>query len=464
VRDPGRKCNYLQGWKTKLVSPPTVQPALTNIVKKMNLPRLFPRPNRNENTTRVPGPTTLMAESLEERQMLSTVSIFAQGTTGSESFEVFVDDVSKLFVSESADLPTHGFREFQFDADLGVDANDIRIEFLNDEFDPESGFDRNLIIDKIRVGERLYETENSAVFSTGTWTAADGVQDGFGRGDTLHANGFLQYSQGGFSGFADITNVQIDAAGFGDSVSFELQVDGETVRNYALSARAGVPSGVFDYTLNGDVSADRIRIAFTNDIGEFTEPISGSTIDRNLLINSVTIDDEVYRGADSDVFSTGTWLPQDGVADGFGRGNILHANGYFQFAERSGPETIQITVDATAVGQNVDDVRFEIQIDGQSDGFFGITPLRTGNFDRVVTIEVPADVTPDRVRVAFTTDLFTETRDRNLRINSVTIGDQTFDPADPTVFSTGTWRPEDGVVDGFGRGNILHANGYFQFG
>jgi len=29
------------------------------------------------------------------------------------------------------------------------------------------------------------------------------------------------------------------------------------------------------------------------------------------------------------------------------------------------------------------------------------------------------------------------------------------------VFSTGTWRPEDGVVDGIARGDTLHANGYF---
>lgn len=32
------------------------------------------------------------------------------------------------------------------------------------------------------------------------------------------------------------------------------------------------------------------------------------------------------------------------------------------------------------------------------------------------------------------------------------------------MFSSGTWRAEDGVVAGFGRGDTLHANGYFQFG
>ena len=405
----------------------------------------------------------LSLEVLEERQMLSTVSIFAQGTTGEERFEASTNGIFLGSGTVSTEVT-----EFQFDYrdDIlldDLDVNDIKIEFLNDFYDPANGVDRNLTIDKIRVGDRFYETESSAVFSTGTWTAADGVQDGFGRGETLHSGGFFQYSENAFSGFADVTHVTIDARGFGDSVDYELQLDGESVRTYALSARAGVPARSVDYTFNGSVSADRIRVAFFND-RQFIDPISGSLIDRNLQINSVTIDGEVYRGTDSDVFSTGTWTAADGVQDGFGRGDFLHTDGYFQFADRQ-TITTEITVDASALGLNVDSVRFSIEIDGATPSVyeFAISPLQTGIFDRVVTFTVDGPVDPSQVRIVFANDVFTPTLDRNLRINSLTIDGVSYDAADSSVLSTGTWREEDGVVTGFGRGNILHSNGFFQF-
>ena len=252
------------------------------------------------------------------------------------------------------------------------------------------------------------------------------------------------------------------------SSTFELQVDGERVEFFSLSARAGVPAGVFDVTLDGDISADRIRIAFLND-AVFDNPFGGGgTVDRNLVINSVTIDGEVYQGTDSDVFSTGTYLNADGIQDGFGRGNTLHANGFFQFADRTFATT-EITVDATAIatdptpGLIVDTVIFEILVDGVSQGEFAISPQRTNIFDRVVTVTVDGNVDPSQVRVAFVNDFPNSRFDRNLRVNSVTIDGVSFDPADSSVLSTGTYLEEDGVTTGFGRGNILHSNGFFQF-
>ena len=158
----------------------------------------------------------LSLECLEERQMLSTVSIFAQGSTGQENFEITANGTNVALITNASTELT----EYQFDVADGTDADDIQIEFLNDVFDPANGVDRNLTVDRIQIGNRIFETENSAVFSTGTWTAADGVQDGFGRGDTLNANGFFRYSENGVSGTADVTAVTIDARGQGDIVDF----------------------------------------------------------------------------------------------------------------------------------------------------------------------------------------------------------------------------------------------------
>lgn len=417
--------------------------------------------------------TALQVESLEERQMLSTVSVFAQGTTGEETIRVTTEDGSFI---RRIDLTTE-MTEYQFDPqvfsliDPGevVDANNLRIEFINDVFDPSSGVDRNAIIDKVRIGDKVYETENAAVFSTGTWTAADGVQDGFGRGETLHSNGYLQYSNNGLDAEIEITSIEIDAEATGDVVQFELQVDGQTVENFFLNPGqpgGGRSSGIFRYDLNGDISPERIRVAFTND--KVFQNQFGNTVDRNLKVNSVSIDGEIYRGVDSDVFSTGTWTSADGIQPGFGRGDTLHGNGYFEFAERDDQQSTLITVDTTAVsspGRTVDTVYFDLQIDGVTVQEYAISVQRTGNADKIVTFDAPPGVTADRVRIVHRLDIFSDNFDRNLRVNSIQIGDQVIDPAtDPNVFSTATWRAEDGIVAGFGRGNILHGNGYFQFG
>ncbi|MDB4766699.1 hypothetical protein OAG71_03315 [bacterium] len=396
--------------------------------------------------------------------MLSTVSIFAQGSTGQENFEVSVNGSDIALITNASTELT----EYQFDVADGVDADDIQIEFINDVYDPANGIDRNLTIDRIEIGNLIFETEDPAVFSTGVFTDADGIQAGFGRGETLNANGFFAYRDDGFSGFvdADGTEVTIDATGFGDEIRFELQVDGETVQNFEIfnGESGGQSSGIFNFTLGETVSPERIRVAFTND-ATFTT-ISGESIDRNLQVNSVNIDGEVFRGTDSNVFSTGTFADGE-IVDGFGRGNTLHANGFFRFGAPTAPTT-QITVDATAVGVNVDQVQFEIQIDGVSQGTFGIVPPRTNNPNAVFNLTVDGQVDPSQVRIVFINDFFGTTfngsqRDRNLQINSLSINGVSFDPADSSVLSTGTFREEDGIVAGFGRGNILHSNGFFQF-
>jgi len=48
-------------------------------------------------------------------------------------------------------------------------------------------------------------------------------------------------------------------------------------------------------------------------------------------------------------------------------------------------------------------------------------------------------------------------------VTSVTIGEETFDPNRSNVFSTGTYRAQDGIVSGFGRGDVLNSNGFFSF-
>ena len=79
--------------------------------------------------------------------------------------------------------------------------------------------------------------------------------------------------------------------------------------------------------INGTVTSDRVQVAFTND---FYDPVNG--IDSNLIVDFISIDGVIYQTEHPSVFSTGTWLPADGITPGFRQSEILHTNGNFQFA------------------------------------------------------------------------------------------------------------------------------------
>tara|TARA_R110002049_G_scaffold4601_5_gene32758 strand:+ start:1054389 stop:1058102 length:3714 start_codon:yes stop_codon:yes gene_type:complete len=82
------------------------------------------------------------------------------------------------------------------------------------------------------------------------------------------------------------------------------------------------------------------------------------------------------------------------------------------------------------------------------------------------TYDNTGPVDADDVRVLFTNAIYLPAQgiDRNLRVDNVTIDGVVFESEDPSVYSTGTWRPDDGIQPGFRESEFLHGNGYFQYG
>ena len=122
--------------------------------------------------------------------MLSAVSILASGSTGAEVLELRVDGtaVQSWVVSETSSV-------FEYETEGTVTADQIQIAFTNDLYAPEQGIDRNLIVEELVIDEEVFQTDSSNVFSTGVWdSSAQAIVSGFGNGDTLHTNGFFQYS------------------------------------------------------------------------------------------------------------------------------------------------------------------------------------------------------------------------------------------------------------------------------
>ena len=108
-------------------------------------------------------------------------------------------------------------RSFRYRHNETVSADDIRVEFTNDRWDPAAGIDSNLTVDFISIDGDTFETEDPSVFSTGTWKVEDGIEPGNRESETLHTNGYFQYTstsgdESGDYGLSAVDPFQIDSA------------------------------------------------------------------------------------------------------------------------------------------------------------------------------------------------------------------------------------------------------------
>ena len=125
------------------------------------------------------------------------ITIFAAGETGEESMSLQIDGVTvKTWENIGGNAQERRFESFTYEHSQPVTADQIRVVFNNDYYDPGVK-DRNLYVDRIEIDSARFESENALVFSTGTWTQELGIAPGFRQSEALHANGFLQFSSQG---------------------------------------------------------------------------------------------------------------------------------------------------------------------------------------------------------------------------------------------------------------------------
>ena len=266
------------------------------------------------------------------------ITVNARGVEGTESFALQIDGQT---VQTFENISTV-FSSYNFEATGNITADQIRVVFLNDQFDPENGIDSNLVVDDIVVGGVQFETEAPNVFSTGTFRAADGIVDGFGRGDTLHGNGFFQFA----GDPANSTTIIVNARGADGIESFALQVDEQTVQTFE---NIGTNFTSHNFVVNENFTADQIRVVFLNDI---FDPAAG--IDTDLIVDNIVVDGIQFETEAANVFSTGTYRQEDGIVDGFGRGDTLHASGFFEFSSEVANEPPAPVVEPPVVEPPVD--------------------------------------------------------------------------------------------------------------
>ena len=384
-----------------------------------------------------------------------SIFIRAAGTTGEEEMELRIDGVVVQTWSNLNSRAYEGvFETYEYQTDEVITADRVRVQFVNDLYDP-GVIDRNLRVDYIRIGEVKYETESSTVFSTGTWKVEDGVVPGFRQSEYLTSNGYFQYSPDGASPLGSL--IEIRAAGDLGTEIMQLAIRGEIVQRW--EGVGGSPSTrefeTFLYRADDLVMADDIQIYFTNDLYEFGRP------DRNLHIDRIAIDGVGYETEDASVFSTGTYLPQDGIVPGFRRSETLHAEGFFQF---STPDLGTGSFISILAAGDIGTERMELLINDQLvKSWNGVLPGAGSRLFTTYNFRANGLVTADQIKIAFTNDSSQNGNDRNLRIDKIVLDGFVFEAEDSTVFSTGTWKATDGIVPGYRESEYLNANGYLQF-
>jgi len=266
------------------------------------------------------APLNLQVETLEDRMMLSTVQIIAAGVENTETMQLQIgNSVVRTFDNIGGDAFAGQYQTYTHTTSGTVTPDQVRINFINDRYDVAAGIDENLRIDAIVIDGVRYETEASSTFSTGTWTAADGITPGNKESEFLHAAGYFQFAGSG----NNTTQISINARGTTGAESFALQIDGVTVRTFN---NINTNFSTYSYTASGTVTADQIRVRFLNDLFE-------NGVDRNLIVDDIVVGNDQFETEAANVFSTGTWRSSDGIVNGLGRGDTLHANGYFQYAD-----------------------------------------------------------------------------------------------------------------------------------
>jgi glucose/arabinose dehydrogenase len=294
------------------------------------------------------------------------IEIWAAGQTSDELMELEINgEVVETWFVRDTDATNGQFLPYVYDVD-GISVDDIRINFVNDLYDPDNGVDRNLRIDRIVVDGVTYQTEDPSVFSTGTWLPADGVTAGFRQNEYLTNNGYFQFSSNATGSNGENT-IEIDVRGDTGDEDFQLLIDGNVVQTYT---DIGTSQRTFSFNTDEAITADRVRIAFINSV---YDPQQG--VDQNLIVDRIRINGQTFETEAASTFSTGTYVDGQGIIEGNWQSETLHADGYFQF---SADDTTQAETSISFESENF--------IVDENAGVVTLTVIRQGDLSGQSTV------------------------------------------------------------------------------
>ncbi|MCC9658879.1 carbohydrate-binding domain-containing protein [Rhodopirellula halodulae] len=244
---------------------------------------------------------------------------------------------------------------------------------------------------------------------------------------------------------ANASGIQIQAIGETGEEYLEVRYDNRDIGYMLLTTEWATYQFDVDYT---SIDPSKLQIHFLNDL---YDPDQG--IDRNAQIGSVTIGDQVLSSDAADVFSTGTWLAEDGIVAGSGRGSVLNANGYLQYGTPTGSELVVYARGAEGA-----------ELMSVQAGEYHANRINVGTELQAYRFYVNEVIDPNSVRIEFLNDLYRPDLgiDQNLIIDRIELDGVTYQSEDASTYVTGVFR--DGQIrSGYYQTEQIDARGYMQF-
>ena len=410
----------------------------------------------------------LNLEVLEDRMMLSSVEIFAAGATGEENLDLLIDgEVVQTFFAVGGDASTGAFQRLTFETDQTITPGNIGIGFSNDAFDPSTGLDRNLFVDRIAVDGVSVEAEDPSTFSTGIYR--DGLTGpGFLQTDVLNINGTLTFADpgsgggGGSTGSGDL--IQFDALGTTGEEFVNLLVNGEVVQSFGFAFAQPGTTQTFNFQSDDpNISIEDIRLEFTNDAFD-----ASTGLDRNVQISEFRVIDgdtgtvQSASTSDSNVLSSGIFA--DGaITEGFGAGGFLagnfDGNAFVEISGGVGSTGSGDLIQFDALGTTGEEI-VNLLVNGQvveTFGLFDPGTTQTFNFQ-----SDDPNISLNDIRLEFVNDAFDASTGlgRNVQIFEFRVIDgetgavQTARTTDANVLNSGIFV-NGSITQGFGAGGFL---------
>ncbi len=245
------------------------------------------------------------------------------------------------------------------------------------------------------------------------------------------------------------STITVFAAGKSGEETVELEIDGEVEAVFTNVGGdfANGTSQTLTYEHPVPVVAEQLRVLFTNNNG----PARDVRIDA-IRIDAVTVQSEAG-------YSEGHWDRANGCAGGFEATEVLHCNGFISYATPTDGTGGGSSIEILAAGKSgtemvqllIDDIVVETFVDVGGDFANGVF---VG-----LSYEHDAPVPPGSIKVAFANN---EGSARDLRVDAIVV-DGTRIEAE-TVYSNGHWDEGNGCGPGFESAEVLHCNGFFDFG
>lgn len=243
----------------------------------------------------------------------------------------------------------------------------------------------------------------------------------------------------------DSPGIQVQAIGDTGQEVVEVLYNDETISQFRVTDEWATYQIDVDYT---SIDPSLLRMVFLNDL---YDPAQG--IDRNVQFGSVTIGDQVLDSNAPNVFTTGTWLPEDGITPGLGRGSVLNANGYLQYGTPTGSElTVYARGDHGGEYMNV------------LAGTFRADRITLSTEMTAYTYYLNAELDPSSVRIEFYNDIYLPDLgiDYNLVVDRIEIDGVAYQTEDPSTFAQGVYR-DGSLTSGYYQTERLEGRGHFQY-